>query len=138
MPQTNTSVVEGRVADVTGAVIRGCSVVLTSLRTGGALTTQTNETGTFVFPAVPVGSYTLKAAKEGFKVLELSDFRVTIEQRATLDVQLELGPVAQSVTVEAADSAPLLEPASNELGTLIESVNVMQSASLLAAVQRWL
>jgi hypothetical protein len=124
--QTNTSVVEGRVADPSGSVIRECSVVLTNLQTGGAITTQTNETGTFVFPSVPVGSYTLKVVKDGFKVYKLSDFRVTVEQRATLDVQLELGPVAEIVIVEAAGSAPLLEPASNELGTLIEPVNVQQ------------
>lgn len=126
MAQTNTSVVEGRVADPSGAVIRDCSVTLTRLQTGGALTTQTNETGTFVFPSVPVGTYTLKVVKEGFKVYKLSDFRVTVEQRATLDVQLELGSVAQIVIVEAGGSAPLLEPASNELGTLIEPVNVQQ------------
>jgi hypothetical protein len=34
--------------------------------------------------------------------------------------------MAQSVTVEESDSAPLLEPSSNELGTLIEPVNVQQ------------
>ena len=124
--QTNTSVVEGRVADPSGGVIRDCRVVLTSLRTSGTLTTQTNDTGTFVFPAVPVGSYTLKVVKEGFKAYEFSDFRVTVEQRATLDVQLELGPLAQSVTIEAGNSAPLLEPSSNELGTLIEPANVQQ------------
>jgi len=124
--QTNASVVEGRVADPSGGVIRNCNVVLTSLRTSGALTTQTNDIGIFVFPAVRVGSYTLKVVKDGFKAYELSDFRVTVEQRATLDVQLELGPVAQVVTVQAAGSAPLLEPASNELGTLIEPVNVQQ------------
>ena len=76
MSQTNTSVVEGRVADPSGAVIRDSSVVLTSLRTSGALTTRTNETGTFVFPAVPVGSYSLKVVKENFKAYELSDFRL--------------------------------------------------------------
>ena len=126
LPQTNTSVVEGRVADPTGAVIRDCGVSLTSLKTGSALTTRTNETGMFVFPSVPVGSYTLKVVKEGFKVYELSDFRVTVEQRATLDVELALGPVAESITIEAGGSAPLLEPASNELGTLVEPVNVQQ------------
>jgi hypothetical protein len=126
MPQSNTSVVEGRVADPSGAVIRDSSVVLTSLRTSSALTTRTNETGTFVFPAVPVGSYSLKVVKENFKAYELSDFRVTIGQRATIDVQLELGAVAESMTVEADGSAPLLEPSSNELGTLIEPVNVQR------------
>ncbi len=39
---------------------------------------------------------------------------------------LELGAITESVTIEAADSAPLLEPSSNELGTLIEPVNVQQ------------
>ena len=43
MSQTNTSVVEGRVADPSGAVIRDSSVVLTSLRTSSALTTRTND-----------------------------------------------------------------------------------------------
>jgi hypothetical protein len=126
LPQTNTSVVEGRVADPSGGVIGDCSVVLTSLKTGSALTTRTNETGMFVFPSVPVASYTLRVVKEGFKVYELSDFRVTVGQRVTQDVELQLGPMAQSVTVEAGGSAPLLEPASNELGTLIEPVNVQQ------------
>lgn len=125
-PQTSTSVVDGEVEDPSGAVIPDCSVVLSSLGTGATLTTQTNETGIFVFPAVPVGSYTLQVAKQGFKAYLLSDFRVTVGQRATHDVVLELGPSAQSVTVEAADSAPLLEPSSNELGTLVEPVSVQQ------------
>jgi hypothetical protein len=126
LPQTNTSVVEGRVADASGGVIPACKVVLTSLKTAGAMTTLTNETGIFDFPAVPVGSYTLKVTKEGFKEYELSDFRVTLGQRSTQDVVLELGAVTESVTIEAAGSAPLLEPSSNELGTLIEPVNVQQ------------
>jgi hypothetical protein len=124
--QTNTAVVDGEVTDPSGAVIPNCSVVLSSLGTGGTLTTRTNETGVFVFPAVAVGSYTLQIAKQGFKVYVLSDFRVTVGQHATQDIVLELGPAAQIVTVEEADSAPLLEPSANELGTLIESVNVQR------------
>jgi len=124
--QTSSSVVEGRVTDPSGAVVGDCAVVLVDLRTGAELGTRTNASGTFVFPTVPVGSYTLKAAKEGFKAYELSDFRVTVGQRVTQDVQLELGPMAQTVTIEESGSAPLLEPSSNEMGTLIEPVNVQQ------------
>lgn len=126
MPQTNTSVVEGRVADPSGAVISDCSVILSSLQTGAELATRTNATGTFVLPAVPVGSYTLRAAKQGFKTYELSDFRVTVGQRVTQDVELELGAMSQTVTVEEGGAAPLVEPSSNELGTLIEPVNVQR------------
>jgi hypothetical protein len=126
LSQTNTSIVEGRVADATGGVIRDCKVVLTSLQTASSMTTSTNENGIFDFPSVPVGSYTLKVTKAGFKEYELSDFRVTLGQRSTQDVVLELGAMTESVTIEAAGSAPLLEPSSNEMGTLIEPVNVQQ------------
>jgi len=124
--QINTAVVDGKVQDPSGAVVPGCTVKLTSLETGGAMTTETNDTGLFVFPAVPVGSYTLEVSKPGFKVYLLSGFRVTIGQHVTQEVRLELGPATQSITVEAAGSAPLLEPSSNELGTLIEPVSVQQ------------
>lgn len=124
--QTNTSVMEGLVADPAGGVIGDCSVVLTSVSTATALTTRTNEDGIFVFPAIPVGSYTLKVVKTGFKTYERTDFRVTLGQRATQNVVMELGAMTESVTIEASDTALLLEPSSNELGTLIESVNVQQ------------
>ncbi len=124
--QTSSSVVEGRVTDPSGAVVSNCAVRLADLGTGAELSTRTNDSGAFAFPAVPVGSYTLKIAKEGFKAFELSGFRVTVGQRVQRDVQLELGPMAQSVTVEVAGAAPLLDPSSNELGTLIETASVQQ------------
>jgi len=111
LAQTNTSVVEGRVTDPSGAVISGCSVVLAGLNTGLRADHAHNETGTFVFPVVPVGSYTLKAIKEGFKTYALSDFRVTVGQRVTQDIKMELGTMAQSVNVEVPIPRPCWNPA---------------------------
>lgn len=124
--QTNTSVVDGRVTDPTGAVIPDCSVVLANPATGSSISTRTNETGIYVFPAVPVGSYKLKVAKDNFRVFELAALKVTVGQRATQDVVLELGAMAESLTIEATAAAAILESTSNELGTLIEPVNVQQ------------
>jgi hypothetical protein len=124
--QTNSSAIEGRVADPAGAAVANCTVVLKNLQTGTSVTSQTNEAGSFFFPSVPVGYYTLTVTKENFKTYELSNFRIAVDQRATFDVALELGAVAESVTVEAAGSAPLLEVVSNEMGTVIEPVNVSQ------------
>jgi hypothetical protein len=124
--QSGNAVVDGVVEDPSGAVVPGCDVKLVNIATGGVLATQSDGAGLYVFPSVKAGSYTLQIAIQGFKSYSLSDFRVTVGQHATQNVSLELGPSSQSITIEASGSAPLLEPKSNELGTLIESVSVQQ------------
>jgi hypothetical protein len=124
--QSGNAVVDGVIEDPSGAIVPGCELKLVNIATGGVLTTQSDGAGLYVFPSVKAGSYTLQIAIQGFKSYSLSDFRVTVGQHATQNVMLELGPSSQSITIEASGSAPLLEPKSNELGTLIESVSVQQ------------
>ena len=124
--QSGNSVVDGVIEDPSGAVVPDCEVRLVNIATGGVLATRSNGAGLYMFPSVTAGSYTLQVAIEGFKSYSLSDFRVTVGQHATQNVILELGASSQSVTIEASGSAPLLEPSSNELGTLIEPVSVQQ------------
>ena len=124
--QSGNGVVDGVIEDPSGAVVPDCEVRLVAITTGSVLTTRSNDVGMYIFPSVPAGSYTLQVAIQGFKSYSLSDFRVTIGQRATKNVVLELGASSESITIEAAGSAPLLEPSSNELGTLIEAVSVQQ------------
>jgi len=124
--QSGNSVVDGVIEDPSGAVVPDCAVRLVNMATGGVLATRSNDAGLYMFPSVTAGSYTLQVAIEGFKSYSLSDFRVTVGQHATQNVILELGASSQSVTIEASGSAPLLEPSSNELGTLIEPVSVQQ------------
>ena len=124
--QSGNAVVDGVIEDPSGAIVPGCELKLVNIATGGVLTTQSDGAGLYVFPSVKAGSYTLQIAIQGFKSYSLSDFRVTVGQHATQNVMLELGPSSQSITIEASGSAPLLEPKSNEFGTLIESVSVQQ------------
>ncbi len=126
LSQSVNSQVEGFVEDTTGAAIPDAEVVLTNLRTGVAQTTRSNELGRYLFPSVPVGLYSLKVSKQGFETYALSQFAVAVGQRATEDVVLKVGAVAQEVTVSAAGLRPLLEPSSNELGTLIEPTSVSE------------
>ncbi len=124
--QSNNSVVEGTVEDKTHYVLTGSKVTLINRDTGGQLVTTTNETGTYVFPSVAPGVYTLQVSRDGFKSHSIADFRVTVSQRVTQDVVLEVGAASESVLVEADGSVALLEPTSNELGTLIDQVSVQQ------------
>ena len=80
----------------------------------------------YAFLSVQPGVYSLAASREGFKSYSIGNFRVTVSQRATQNVVLGLGPASTTVTVDASGSASLSEPTSNELGTLIEPVNVRE------------
>lgn len=124
--QTNSSLVEGTVEDPSGAVIPDCQVILVSMETGGSFSTRSNDAGVYIFPSVPPGIYSLKVSKEGFKSYSVTDFKITVSQSVTQNVALELGAASQTVVVEEKGSAPLLEPSSNELGTLIEAISVQK------------
>lgn len=124
--QSSTSVVEGIVQDATGAVIQNCEVNLMNRETGARLTTRTNQEGVYAFLSVQPGVYSLEASKEGFKSYSIDNFRIAVAQRATHNILLGLGSASTTVTVDGSGSVSLSEPTSNELGTLIEPVNVRE------------
>lgn len=124
--QSNNSVVEGAVKDATDAVLPNSEITLTNVETGGRLLTTTNESGAYVFPSVTPGLYSLQVYKTGFKSHSIENFRVAVSQRLTKDVVLEIGSASESVLVEAHGEMALLEPTSNELGTLIDQDSVQK------------
>ena len=63
--------VQGTVLDITGAVLPGVSVTLSSPDSGGVRNTQTDDAGQFRFLALPIGSYTLRLQKESFLTAEV-------------------------------------------------------------------
>src|ERR1700730_13338917 len=60
----------GRVADSSGAVLAGGEGTGTHEATGVSRTSQTNDSGDYVFPEVPIGIYTLSFDLTGFKTNE--------------------------------------------------------------------
>ena len=124
--QSSASVVEGIVQDVTGAIIQDCDVKLQNAETRGILATRTNNEGVYAFPSVQPGVYSLEVSKTGFKSYSATNFSVTVSQRATRNVVLELGAASTTVFVDASGSGSLVEPTSNELGTLIEPEDVRE------------
>ena len=124
--QSSTSVVDGVVQDRTNAVIPECDVTLLNRDTGTRLATRTNGDGVYVFPAVQPGVYTLEASRDGFQSYTLKNLNIAASARATQNITLALGSASATVTVDASISGSLWEPTSNELGTLVEPVNVRE------------
>ena len=91
----------GTVLDVSGAVLPGATITLRNEQTGQTQTAVSNETGGFLFPQVPVGSYRVEIGLEGFKTATFTKVSVAVGQEYALTARLELGSVSESVTVEA-------------------------------------
>jgi len=113
----SSGAIAGRVRDTSGAAIPGATVLARSDETGLEQQGKTNALGLYSFSVMRVGTYTLRVSHEGFKTTEVRGVLVQIGQSAAVDVQLEVGALAQQLVVEA--SAPVFRPAESSVGTVV-------------------
>ncbi len=118
-----SAAVGGAVRDDTGAAVPDAKVVLVETGRNLARETTTNASGAYLFPTISAGVYSLTVSKPAFETHKLSDVRVEVGQRATLDVALKLGQVSTVVSVSA-EGRVLLETESNSIGTVVDSERV--------------
>ncbi len=127
--QTSSGVITGRVVDATGAVIPGASITLISGATGARREILSSETGDFVFPAVPPGTYTVTVELPGMKRTERTNINITASERlAAGDFKLEVGDLSESITVETQGTA--VQTQSVERSAVLTSTQVQTLASL--------
>ncbi|WP_321476676.1 TonB-dependent receptor domain-containing protein [uncultured Paludibaculum sp.] len=102
----------GVVSDPVGAPIPGVTVVLTSVERNVSTTTETNEQGSYLFPFVVSGKYTLTVERTGFKKYVRQNIVLEAQDKARADVALVVGDMTQSVNVAADVSQLQTETAS--------------------------
>ena len=93
--------ITGAVSDPTGAVIPDTTVTGTHQGTGISREVVTGRTGIYLFTSLQIGEYTLRVTATGFKAYEVTDVRVVSAETTPLNIQLEVGDVTETVTVEA-------------------------------------
>jgi hypothetical protein len=93
--------VQGSVADTGQGALPGVNVTLRNDATGVEVVRQTDAEGRYLFDFVDPGIYTISAELEGFKKAEQTSVRVTQRGDVTANLTLELGTLAESITVEA-------------------------------------
>jgi Carboxypeptidase regulatory-like domain len=103
----NLGSVHGRVTDASGAAIPGVTVEIVGRATEVTRTMVTDDTGSYVLTALNPGTYTIKITQPGFKSVVRENVQVLVSSSTTVDIRLEVGTLAQQVSVEAA-SVPLL------------------------------
>jgi hypothetical protein len=102
------------VTDKSGATIEDARVIVTNQATNVPKTATASSAGTYVFPDLTVGIYTVTVEKDGFRKAVVKDIQVESNQVAEANAMLEVGDVSATVEVEA--GAELVKTESSELG----------------------
>jgi hypothetical protein len=115
--QFDAGTVLGTVRDSSGGVLPGVTVTLLNDDTGIASVRLTDERGSYEFPTVRIGTYTVTSELQGFATRRVTGVRVEVGDRQRVDVALELGGVSEAISV--AGAAPMLETDSSQRGQII-------------------
>jgi len=100
--------IQGSVLDPTGSSVPKGSIKLRNLETGQERSALTSEDGFYLFSGLAPGKYSISVEAPGFKRQVIENITVAAEQVLGVNIQLELGATAESVTVSA-ESAPRLQ-----------------------------
>src|ERR1035438_8917145 len=92
---------QGTVTDAQGALIPDATLTLTDKATNRTLQSTSNSAGDFVFSALAPSVYKLETSRDGFKTNVIDDLQILAEQSNALNVKLDVGGKAETVTVNA-------------------------------------
>jgi len=112
----------GRVSDPSGAVLSGAKVTATNDATGVSHSSVSNDSGDYVFPDLPVGTYSLTFDLAGFKKAVRHAIALDVNQAITLNMTMQLG--ATQEVVDVTSEAPLVDTSSTQLGAVVNNRSV--------------
>jgi Carboxypeptidase regulatory-like domain/TonB dependent receptor len=100
--------IQGTITDSAGGLVPEAKVTLTNTETGRAQETTSNSEGSYRFSALAPGQYTLTVERAGYKKSLLENVTINAEAVQGIDVELEIGEVTASVTINQ-DTTAVLE-----------------------------
>ena len=122
--QQGRGTILGSVTDSTAAAIPGVTIRVVNTDTNLVFVTESNDDGYFSAPNLNVGKYTVSAGKDGFRKTVLSGLVLQVDQRAQVDLRLEIGQVAESI--EVTGGAPLVDTGTSSVGKVIDNRHVLE------------
>src|SRR5207245_783446 len=133
LSQETTGSIVGSVKDANGAAVKGATVTLTNPHTKQVVrTATTDDDGGYSARDLPVGTYDVAVEATGFKKHVASKVQVDVGTPRTLNIGLEVGSVAEVVTIEA-------NPVAVELSTptVSTTINGDQARELSLNNRNW-
>ena len=112
------------VVDQAGAAVPGASLTATSMGTGMSRKAMTGGEGGFTFRGLAPGLYQVRVELSGFRPITQEGIRLATGETVRVDIQLNLGGVAEAITVTA--DAPLLRTETASLGQVVDNKRVTE------------
>ncbi len=136
--QTNGTIL-GRVLDAQGAAVPGVTVTAKNPETGFTRTVVTDSAGVYRLSALPVGQYEVTVELAGFSSIDRKGLVVSVGQTLTVDFELKVANVAETITVTGA--SPMIESTVSSVGGVVDigrieslPLNGRQFANLAATI----
>jgi len=114
----------GQVTDPSQGGIADAKVTATNTATNEKSQAVTGADGNYTIPFLVPGKYNISVEKAGFKTTERDNIELRVADKVTVNLQMEVGQITESVTVSG--TPPLLEEATASRGEVIDNVRVTQ------------
>ena len=99
--QDATGRITGTLSDATGAVIPEVVVTVTNTATQVSREATSDHDGFYQVLALPIGSYRVTAARQGFRTVVSSEYKLQINQALRVDIKMDVGSASEKVDVGA-------------------------------------
>jgi hypothetical protein len=142
--QVQTGEILGNVTDSTGASVPAATVTVTNADTGVARQVKTDGQGQYAMADLSIGNYQAKVEMQGFSVQTITGLVLTVGQELVANFKLQVGTVAQQVTVNTTANAQV-NTTTSDVGALVgerqlqelplNGRNYMQLVTLTPGVQ---
>src|SRR5438093_3991160 len=116
--QQDMGVITGIVTDSSGAAAPGARVTVTNRDTNETQSTGTDVSGSYTVGPLRIGSYDVAVEMTGFKKAVWPAIALHAQSRVRADFRLEVGGVAETVTVTT--EAPLLQSETSSLSQVVD------------------
>src|SRR5713226_2611034 len=110
--------VTGLVTDPNGRSVPGVTVIITNLATNVASRTVTNDQGIYRVSSLQPGIYRMTLDKDGFKSIVKAGVELHVQDVASINFELQIGSVNETVTVEA--GGPVINTTDASVSTVVD------------------
>jgi len=117
-----TAQINGTVADSSGAILPGVTVVAIQTDTGFRREAVTDEKGAYGLLNLPLGPYRIEASLAGFRSYAQTGVVLQVNSNPVINVTLQLGELNETLTVQG--QAPLVETRNPAVGQVIENERI--------------
>ncbi len=123
--QELNATISGVVSDASNAVVPNATVIVHANATNSdTRTVTTGSGGEYVATNLPAGTYTVTVQAAGFQTWTSKNVIVTVAEKRTLDIQLSVGKVAE--TIEVSSSTQPVETTSAEQSETITGTQIRE------------